>query len=816
MSTPLFTWVHISDLHLGHGSESDRLDQQLVLGRLKEDIAHLKNRLSRKLDCLLITGDIAFTAQKEQFQDAMAWIRELTDSVNIDLRSGLTVPGNHDVLRSDWGTTEYLLWNNLRGSSSGQARRLDDALKKIEYRELLAKRIQSYRRFVGSLSPAMSESEFDDTQLFWTQRLPPKEGVELVFVGLNTALLCNGANEKGLLQLGKRGLVAARSLKKATNQVVVVLTHHPLDWLQDGKDIGSWINADADIHLHGHIHEQDVRRVIQGAGTKLITVVSGAAHEPKPTHARYGYNFGQIIRDDSGELTLRIWPRIFEDPISKFRTDGANLADGQDHADFPLNAHIIAPEAPALSKVAQAREEFVIRAIHDPEQFREFELVDGSDLYSSFHPLTGELMRLHVWTTDGVLHHKEVSSDGTVTIRESQRKNWIDLVKDPLRPFEIQIGLTRAARPGGDPGSLPFVQELTLSTLEEMYPVMIGGRHEYLRMVFAELATDPDVLNYIYKHDPKQKIRDLAARNPSAAERIRTEACPFCDQGFMNARRIYKFKDAQLMRNDFPYGPFFHYIVMPQEPIHSWEDVKEQHLLEMNQLILEFFRSEEGKKKLRHSAGIHIGFNSSLRHLVMSKTTRSSAGASIAHVHKQIWGMSPCSTNLGDHLDSLCALAKSRLKTDYLGRYIDAMRQLKYTVWEDENVALYVPFGQISLHELQAVVLKPNRGSFLDLDPTEVASLSKAEYIVTQLFQRMNIHSFNEIMLSKPFKRVCKDDTFRLVVTFITREIDLAVSELSLLYVVDGYPESTLALIDDVCADIPEVKKYRQSIGALP
>ena len=70
-------------------------------------------------------------------------------------------------------------------------------------------------------------------------------------------------------------------------------------------------------------------------------------------------------------------------------------------------------------------------------------------------------------------------------------------------------------------------------------------------------------------------------------------------------------------------------------------------------------------------------------------------------------------------------------------------------------------------------------------------SLSKAEYIVSRLYGRLDINSFNEIMLSLPFDDD-RSKKFRLIFTFITREVDLAVSELSLLYVVDQHPCDTM------------------------
>ncbi len=38
---PLFIWVHISDIHVGHGDASYGWDQQLVLSELIKDVAEV-------------------------------------------------------------------------------------------------------------------------------------------------------------------------------------------------------------------------------------------------------------------------------------------------------------------------------------------------------------------------------------------------------------------------------------------------------------------------------------------------------------------------------------------------------------------------------------------------------------------------------------------------------------------------------------------------------------------------------------------------------------------------------------------------------
>src|SRR5436305_3937120 len=199
-------------------------------------------------------------------------------------------------------------------------------------------------------------------------------------------------------------------------------------------------------------------------------------------------------------------------------------------------------------------------------------------------------------------------------------------------------------------------------------------------------------------------VKEVATRNPSASNKLKTAHCLFCNTEFLRKRLLNpsrssdKKTGAYVIANDFPFGPYFHYIVMPRDAIHSWEAVKEHHLLEMNLAIREFLDPDTptGRAHLNGSAGVRIGLNSTMRHLILGKHTRNSAGASIAHVHKQVWGMAPGSVNLADHLSKICRAYFEKQQIDYLASYLTALKRAGLVIWEDTNVALYIPLGQIA------------------------------------------------------------------------------------------------------------------------
>lgn len=426
-----------------------------------------------------------------------------------------------------------------------------------------------------------------------------------------------------------------------------------------------------------------------------------------------------------------------------------------------------------------------------PDQIDLLRVPNSRSIYSSFQPSSDPpFYRIYADTTFGFINGE-------------LNENKIYLIRDPIRPYLIQIGETRAIRKKGNPEAIPELTSLSLKEIQTMFPFIQGDSFRWLRMVLSELTTNSDVLDFIGTNDTDEEIRKMAANNPSAPEHLQKKQCLFCNPKFRELRKMPPPASSEktiIFRNDFPYGPFFHYIAMPSDPVHSWEEIQEKHLVDMNYQIWSFLNFAKKQDNLT-CAGVYIGFNSTIRHLVLGKRVRASAGASIAHVHKQIWGMVPGSVNIGDYLARICTKFYFEKETsiDYLGSYLSYLRKAGHIVWEDDNVSLFVPMGQISTHELQ-IIVKKERHNFLELNHDEIKSLSKAEYYVTQFYKMIGITSFNEILISEPFNKETKG--FRLIMAFVTREVDLAVSELNHLYVVDKFPDDTLI----------QIKKYKEQI----
>ena len=95
----LLTWLHVSDVHLGHGTAANRWDQQLVLDTLRADLAHLARDGFPAPDVILATGDIASSGRVDEYVAAASWIDAVATLLAVPSSMVFLVPGNHDVQR---------------------------------------------------------------------------------------------------------------------------------------------------------------------------------------------------------------------------------------------------------------------------------------------------------------------------------------------------------------------------------------------------------------------------------------------------------------------------------------------------------------------------------------------------------------------------------------------------------------------------------------------------------------------------------------------------------------------------------------------
>jgi predicted MPP superfamily phosphohydrolase len=332
----LFSWVHISDIHFGHGDAKHRWDQQLVLTALTEDAERCAELRLPHMDAILVTGDLAFSGNvryQDEYTGVARWLKKLAVALTLDVGKVFVIPGNHDVQR-DVDSVDKRSRDLVEALRSGQ-KQIDNVLGEAPDRSLLKKRILNYINFAHEFGPSRHESERKNDDLYWVHSLPLPNDLTVRLVGLNSALLCakeeDEFGDRARLQVGKEQIATAFTSQQVRRdrEIVIVLSHHPFDWLRDQMEVLAAVKQYAHIMLCGHIHDAQSERNRSGSGADFIQVVSGAAHdEPSLDRIppRHGYNFGSVVRREDGRLYLRIWPRIWSKNHG-FRADRDSLPD---------------------------------------------------------------------------------------------------------------------------------------------------------------------------------------------------------------------------------------------------------------------------------------------------------------------------------------------------------------------------------------------------------------------------------------------------------------------------------------------------------
>ena len=339
------TWVHVSDIHETGRPGAEDEHRRLVLKRLLEDLDRRAEIGAPDPTVVVVTGDIAMTGgavRPEEYIEAAKFVRSLAVRLGVGTRL-MIVPGNHDTRRAqaDDATTLRM----LRGARGGEER-LDDLLVQMQDTKLLERRLAGYRDFLASLTDVDPEVNTGSVVAGWSRSVDARS-LSARFVGLNTALLANDDNDKGKLQLGF-GQLRTATEGAAADVVMILLTHHPLDWLRDSDEVAPVLGQYFDLHLYGHLHLPASHRagLLQRRG--LISIGAGATYhglEGSGVGAgEYAYSICSLGWNQNGHLKLRVWPRIWSARAGRWGADQAILDPGTDHGTYSIPDHERDPE----------------------------------------------------------------------------------------------------------------------------------------------------------------------------------------------------------------------------------------------------------------------------------------------------------------------------------------------------------------------------------------------------------------------------------------------------------------------------------------
>ena len=258
--------LHISDLHLHPGTAPNH---DGLLGEALEAIGALVAE-GRGPQLVALTGDLAHHGQPVEFDLVRAWLTDkLLPTVGLSPADVLVVPGNHDLDRK---VARGIATRHTEQEVRRSAEEADAVLADPDAMALFHRRYAAYLDFLTRLGVSHPPTPG------WHHRRTVA-GVALHLVGLDTAWLHSDDDLKGRLVLGRRPVDLALNARQQ-GDLVIALSHHPLDWLTewDQADVAPPIHKHAHVHLHGHLHA-NAPVYAQGAGYRLTTLPAGAMYQ---------------------------------------------------------------------------------------------------------------------------------------------------------------------------------------------------------------------------------------------------------------------------------------------------------------------------------------------------------------------------------------------------------------------------------------------------------------------------------------------------------------------------------------------------------
>jgi predicted MPP superfamily phosphohydrolase len=266
------TWLHLSDLHF---RASDAYNMDVVLEAFLQDVPQLLVEDGLHPDFLVVTGDIAFSGQTEEYELAWHFLDGLREQLNeLPEKRLFIVPGNHDVNRKA-----------ITPVASAAIASLDDPdkvnmlLGDKESVSVLLRKFDNYAVFLQSHfegHPRLSEKHYFFVRTF------ELAGRQVAIMGLNSAWASvSDEDDKVKLLLGERQVrEAVKQAGKA--DIRLALMHHPFELLKDfDREVAEAVlTQSSHFILMGHRHDTRLVQQLE-PDTEVMVLSAGACYQKR-------------------------------------------------------------------------------------------------------------------------------------------------------------------------------------------------------------------------------------------------------------------------------------------------------------------------------------------------------------------------------------------------------------------------------------------------------------------------------------------------------------------------------------------------------
>jgi predicted MPP superfamily phosphohydrolase len=312
-------FVHLSDIHFGQERDERIHIHTDVKEQLIADAAQVvRDLLGSVAHGILVTGDIAYSGTKDQYDAAGKWLDTLAEAIGCEPYRIQMIPGNHDVDREKESQGCNYLLDLIR---KGNASDFEKVLGNDQDRASLFARFEDYGRFCEGYDCPLDVEGRYSTNL----RVEIGSHRAIRFVRMNSSLLCTGkeSDEEPELMVGARQFIVPRT----NGEEVVVLLHHPLNWFKDSVDATTYLRSRARVLITGHEHNPKAKVDPVEEGADLLLLAAGAT-VPFKSNETYTFTYNIIEFDwdsDKDALAVTIHPRAWNPARTCFEADEKRL-----------------------------------------------------------------------------------------------------------------------------------------------------------------------------------------------------------------------------------------------------------------------------------------------------------------------------------------------------------------------------------------------------------------------------------------------------------------------------------------------------------
>jgi predicted phosphodiesterase len=410
-------FLHISDIHFKTFNGKDYLDRDAeVRNELEIDLQNLVLETGN-VDAVLVGGDVAFAGRQVEYEIADAWLKKICGYGGCDPSNVLTVPGNHDIERSNICPVVSDIQAAFKGLKTREEidQKLQKYLQGTDPTSLLLKPLGSYLNFAQKFGTAPTANP-----LYWEKDFQ-LAGYTLRVRGVNSAIVSNSGDNDTTAKL-LLGTLQTQLLRE-DKVLYLVLCHHPPDWLMDGEAAEKDFIAKAKIHLYGHKHNFKYNKIDETV--KLSAGAMQPVRADQDWEPRYNIIELDIEEGASALLHVKVWRRKWDKTTNKFVAHFTDKGENSVLHKLAIEKLIGSSLSKGATQVEPQPKEVLVTKVEDEQEMAE-EKIEKID------PKNPDRLRRLTFMFFGLPYHKKVDVASNLQLIEDSDSGLSELKKSEL------------------------------------------------------------------------------------------------------------------------------------------------------------------------------------------------------------------------------------------------------------------------------------------------------------------------------------------------------------------------------------------------